>query len=128
MPAPTDMHSYVYRYLDGNGNLLYVGMTSNAAQRACTHWKQSDWVSWVEDVTYKRARNREEAYKLNPRYAVKRTQCLDLPGGYAEIIKEQDAKAPHKPCNRGLQTARRIVPLGDLDALGERAPCPGGMT
>jgi predicted GIY-YIG superfamily endonuclease len=87
------MHSYVYRYFDGGGNLLYVGMTSNAAQRARTHWKQSDWVSWVEDVAYKRTRNRAEAYKLESKIHREEEPVFIFTGGYAEFIKEQDAKA-----------------------------------
>lgn len=90
--APADMHSYVYRYLDGAGNLLYVGMTSNAAQRARTHWKQSDWVSWVEHVTYKRTRNRDEAYKLESKIRREEDPVFRFTGGCAEIMKKQDAK------------------------------------
>src|SRR5262249_34524533 len=74
---PTDKHSYVYRYFDGNGNLIYVGMTSNAATRGLRHWKKSDWWSGGEDVDYHRCRNRDAAYKRESRIRAEEKPLFD---------------------------------------------------
>ena len=62
--VPAGFANYVYRYLDGVGVLLYVGMTSSAARRADAHWRKSDWRSWVQVVEYTRCHDRDEAFKL----------------------------------------------------------------
>jgi len=87
---PTDKHSYAYRYFGGGGNLLYVGMTSNAVKRALAHWKSSVWWSWVEDVDYQRCRNRDAAYKLESKIRAEQKPLFEWTdgGNAAEVIRQ----------------------------------------
>jgi hypothetical protein len=97
---PAGYHHYVYLYFDLSESLLYVGMTSNAVKRALTHWKSSDWWSWVAGVEYRLCRNRDAAYKLEskirreegPLFTRTGLDRHGRPGLYADIIRELDSE------------------------------------
>jgi hypothetical protein len=88
---PEGFAPYVYRYRDFAGNLIYVGMTSNAAVRADTHLKESDWCSWVASVEYRRCRSRDDAFKLESRIRDVEHPLFVRVDGYAALMADVDA-------------------------------------
>jgi hypothetical protein len=90
--VPEGFASYVYRYRDFAGNLIYVGMTSNARTRAETHLEESDWVSWVASVEYQRCRSRGAAFKLETKIRNDERPLFVGRAGHAALIAELDAK------------------------------------
>lgn len=92
--VPTDFANYTYKYLDGTGALVYVGMTSNATWRAGEHWDQSDWVSWVARVEYTRCHNRDEAFKLETKIRKEEQPLFTTVRGNAALLAELDRLYP----------------------------------
>jgi hypothetical protein len=91
---PAGFASYVYRYLDGVGVLLYVGMTSSAARRADSHWRKSDWRSWVQAVEYTRCHTRDEAFKLESQIRRDEGPLFTRTQGNAAVLAEMDRAHP----------------------------------
>lgn len=91
---PADFANYAYRYLDGEGGLVYVGMTSNATWRAGEHWDNSDWVSWVAGVEYTWCRNRDEAFKLETKIRNDEQPLFTTVRGNAAVLSELDRLYP----------------------------------
>jgi predicted GIY-YIG superfamily endonuclease len=90
--VPEGFTAYVYRYRDLAGNLLYVGMTSNATRRAGMHLEDSDWTSWVASVEYRRCRSRDEAFKLESKIRNNERPLFVNQAGYAALMAELDAR------------------------------------
>lgn len=90
--VPEGFANYVYRYRDGEGGLVYVGMTSDAAYRAGEHWQTSDWWSWVMSVEYTRCHNRNEAFKLESKIRNEEHPLFTRRHGYVAIIAALDAE------------------------------------
>jgi len=91
--VPQGFASYVYRYRDGLGALLYVGMTSAAKRRAEAHWQVSDWRSWVRSVQYVRCHNRDEAFQLESKIRREEQPLFTRLRGYSATIAELDREA-----------------------------------
>jgi predicted GIY-YIG superfamily endonuclease len=92
--VPAEFANYVYRYLDGVGVLLYVGMTSSAARRADAHWRKSDWRSWVQAVEYTRCHNRDEAFKLESKIRREERPLFAKTHRNAAVLAEMDRAHP----------------------------------
>ena len=90
--VPPGFASYVYRYRDGGGGLLYVGMTSAARKRAAWHWENSDWRSWVMSAEYIRCHSRDEAFQLETKIRRDEEPLFVRVTGNAPMIAELDAK------------------------------------
>jgi hypothetical protein len=90
--VPRGFANYVYRYRDGHGGLIYVGMTSAAVRRANVHWQTSDWWSWVMSAEYERCHNRDEAFQLESKIRNDEQPLFTRVSGLAELIAELDAK------------------------------------
>jgi hypothetical protein len=91
--VPQGFASYVYRYRDGLGALLYVGMTSSARLRANGrkgHWQNSDWWSWVMSAEYTRCHSRDEAFQRETQIRREERPLFTRTSGYAAIIAELD--------------------------------------
>jgi len=91
---PAGFASYVYRYLDGAGLLLYVGMTSNARFRAGEHWDNSDWRPWVQAVIYTRCHNRDEAFRLESKIRHDERPLFTRLRGNAAVLEAMDREHP----------------------------------
>lgn len=90
--VPEGFAPYVYRYRDLVGNLIYVGMTSDATRRADEHLKDSDWTSWVASVEYHRCRSRNQAFRLETKIRNDERPLFVGRTGYAALMAELDAK------------------------------------
>jgi len=74
--------NYLYRHFDGDGNLLYVGISINPFKRLDEHKHSSQWFDFVKNVTIEFFDNREEALraettaiaKEKPIYNIKKTK------------------------------------------------------
>ena len=53
--------TYLYRHFDADGDLLYVGISSNWLSRLIQHSRQSEWYAQIASVTIEKFDSREEA-------------------------------------------------------------------
>lgn len=53
----------LYRHFNGEGQLLYVGISLSAIQRLAQHKEHSDWFESIANVTIEQFDTREEALK-----------------------------------------------------------------
>ena len=93
--VPAGFASYVYCYRDGDGGLIYVGMTDNATARATGnqgHYRQSDWWSWVMSAEYRWCSNRDVAFKLESKIRREQRPTFVGTSGNAALIDELDRK------------------------------------
>jgi hypothetical protein len=100
--VPADFASYVYRYLDGAGALVYVGMTSNATWRAGWHWDHSDWVSWGASVKYTRCHSRDEAFKLETKVRDDEQPLFHQDARQRRLARRTGSPLPRQPCDRRM--------------------------
>lgn len=64
---PRDFGAYAYTYYDGLGNVIYHGMTTDAAKRAQKHQAKAPWASWVQEVRYRPCSSAHSARLLERR-------------------------------------------------------------
>ena len=72
------MAAVVYRFKDAEGQLLYIGRSSNMVQRLMLHESQAPWFGQVQSITVEhftdmptaRDAEREAIYSEAPRYNV----------------------------------------------------------
>ena len=55
------MNTTLYRYFDGDGHLLYVGITKNQFDRFAQHSKNSVWFSQIATATFEHFESRDQA-------------------------------------------------------------------
>ena len=111
--SPTDPH-WVYRFFGENDAPLYVGCTSNLAQRLGDHRRYRDWYSQVErlEVTkhegYAEAMAAEaaEIKRLNPAH---------------NTVYTTTSREPDQPC-RKCRRSRHGECVG-VNRRGEPCPC-----
>jgi hypothetical protein len=124
--VPADFASYVYKYLDGAGELMYVGMTSNATWRAVRHWDRSDWVSWVASVKYTRCHSRDEAFKLETRIRNDEQPLFTRTRGNAALLAELNRLYPVNhvigSCHCNMPELAREVLANNVIETGQTDP------
>lgn len=109
-PTPTSL----YRYYDGDGELLYVGITTRGPQRQTEHNVSSEWWPYV-----------------------RRQEVEHLPTRETALDRERDLIQRHRPPfnrqhNDDHQTLKaaylaRITRRADLQPTAECSPCPGDV-
>lgn len=73
------MTASVYRFFDGNGVLLYVGITVNPSRRICQHKTRAVWFDEVSVITIQkigdidlcRKAEKHAIKKEHPKYNIK---------------------------------------------------------
>ena len=55
---------FLYRHLDAQGKLLYVGISFSAIYRLCQHKQHSLWFKDIASVTIEKFPSRQEAAKM----------------------------------------------------------------
>lgn len=127
--VPEGFGWYVYRYRDLETALLYVGMTGHAVRRADTHWRKSDWRTWVMSAKYVRCHDRDEAYELETKIRDEEHPLFVRVSGHKAIIRELDGKYQINHvtgdcyCNRpeltsGILAGHRVVDSDQQDPSG----------
>ena len=125
--VPQGFASYVYRYREGAGELLYVGMTSAAQRRAKAHWQTSDWWSWVMSAEYERCHSRDEAFQLETQARRDEHPLFTRIRGYAEMIAELDRETMANHVTGSCYCARLTGMSFDGETVVEsRQPDPSG--
>lgn len=90
----------VYRMLDANGTLLYVGITLDAAGRFYAHRKDKDWWTQVDTIRVQHFASRAEAIDAE-RVAIGREKPL-------HNVREQVTSGPPREGGNTTPTQIRI--------------------
>lgn len=62
--SPDEHDTELYRAYDKRGTLLYIGISTDAAQRMKFHEKHADWYQYMEHYEVEFIPNRRDAYKI----------------------------------------------------------------
>lgn len=125
MSAPQRPHA-LYRFFAEDGELLYVGITSNPARRFAQHGAAKEWWEEVAEIKMDRHSSREAVLAAEraaiiaekPRYNV-----VHANGSAAQADLTEDAKAP-----RGYPvTVGEVVALGLAPNHHGEVSCPVGL-
>lgn len=116
----------LYRFFAEDGELLYVGITSNPARRFAQHGSDKEWWEEVAEIRMERLPSREAVLAAEraaiiaerPRYNVVHANGASAPDSLAETVKA--------PAGYPL-TAGEVVALGLAPDHHGKAGCPVGL-
>ena len=88
------MKTTLYRYFDGEGQLLYVGVTGNNTKRQSQHRRNSFWFGEVASATFEYFDTREEALEAEttairrekPKYNIAKHGMTILKSPYLHMV------------------------------------------
>src|SRR6516165_2240870 len=111
------MACQLYRHFDGNGQLLYVGISLSTVSRLSQHRHGSDWFAEIRNVTIEDFPTREAAVA-----AEQAAIAAEKPRYNLLLCKPPKTKArpPAAPTPDQIRAARKLLGM-TLNDLGQRA-------